>query len=436
MKVAQIHSSDSGGGAETVVRRHHRQLRNLGHESFLLVGRKTGDDPQTAEIPFRAGPKGFLRTARWLERKTGLQNLYSPSFRRLEEQFPFVPDVLHFHSLHGVESFSELAVLSSLSAKIPTVVSMHDLWLMTGHCGHPLDCRRWQEGCGRCPDLTLYPAVQRDATAWNFRRKKRTFARCSAHVIVPSRWMKRQVESSPVLGDFPVTVVPNPVDTELFRPGDSKKELHGISNSDRTVIMAAQHLNDPNKGVSDGIAVLNSVDMAQLRVILVGHGAGEIAKRLSSPTCVLPFTSAAEVLADYYRMADVALMPSRGETFGLVAAEAMACGTPVVATAVGGLTDVVGENEGGILVPRGDIDAMGKALRMLLGDERLRQKHSEAGRTRMVELFRSELHTDRCVSVYSEAMAGSRKRSSTFGDAISDLGSHPVGDRNVSATRG
>lgn len=406
MKIIQITGSDVGGGAETVVREHHHELHKQGHEAQLLVGRKQTDDPATTQIPFVRGPKGILRTARWLQRNTGLQNLYSPGFRALESSFAFTPDVLHFHSLHGVESFAELAVVRRLSRKYPTLISLHDLWLMTGHCGHPLTCPRWKTGCGKCPDLTLYPAISRDATRLNFIRKRRVFRGANVALIVPSTWLAQQTRESPILKHLPVNVVPNPIDVATFCPGpaDELRQQHGIRPSDRTVILVAQHLTNPFKGIEDGIAVLNQTTNENLKVILVGGAAEQVAARIKHPSVILPYTSSKQEVASYYRMADVLLMPSRGETFGLVAAEAMACGTPVIAFQVGGLQDVIGDNEGGILIPGRDIAAMAAAVDKLLTEETVRRQLATTGRERAAAAFPLSRHTETCVELYQHAL--------------------------------
>ncbi|MCS7469425.1 glycosyltransferase [Stieleria sp. ICT_E10.1] len=406
MNIIQVTGTDVGGGAEVVVRQHHAELTCQGHNVQLLVGRKQTDDPATTQIPFRRGPKGILRTARWLQRNAGLQNLYSPGFRALEDSFAFTPDVIHFHSLHGVDSFAELSVLKRLCRKYPSVMSLHDLWLMTGHCGHPLGCPRWKTGCGKCPDLTLYPAVSRDATRLNFWRKRRLFRNLPTRLIVPSHWLMDQVRQSPILKHLPIDVVPNPVDIDAFQPAlnDNLKQQLNLAATDPTVILVAQHLDNPFKGIQDAVAVLNSITIPNLKVILVGGAANEVSQLIDHPCVVLPFTQSKQELATYYATADVLLMPSRGETFGLVAAEAMACGTPVVAFEVGGLADVIGDNIGGTLIPDRDRAAMAQAVEQLLCDNAMHEKKSAAGRDRAVRHFRLERHTQRCLTLYERAI--------------------------------
>lgn len=405
MNITQISGCDVGGGAETVVKLHHLQLQREGHTSQLLVGRKESNDPTTVQIPFVAGPKGIQRSTRWIQRNVGLQNLYSPSFRKLENSFQSVPDVLHFHSLHGADSFAELSVVRKLSKKYPTVVSLHDLWLMTGHCGHPLDCPRWKTGCGKCPDLTIYPSIPHDVTRINHWRKRRTFRDCNFNLVVPSSWLAQQVAQSPVVGHMPVSVVPNPVDTEVFSPGDTAalKHKHGIGPTDITVMMVAQHLTSPFKGIDKGIESLNLISNPNVKVILVGHAAKDVCTQLTSPAIILPFTKRSSELANYYRMADLLLMPSQGETFGLVAAEAMACGTPVIAFEVGGLTDVIPNEEIGILIPRNDVRLMAKAVTTLLNDANRRNTIAENATTWVTTEFNLSRHTGLMLSIYESA---------------------------------
>ena len=407
MNIVQVHGADYGGGAESVVRLHHQELLRSGHAAELVLGRCSGKLEKAKQLHYVRGPMGFRRAARWMESVFGLQNIYSPSFRALEKNFDGTPEVVHLHSLHGVENYAELNVLKRISQRFPTVVSLHDLWLMTGHCGHPLECERWKTGCGKCPDLTLYPPISRDATAWNFRRKQRAFAKCKLNLIVPSEWLKTQVMASPILSQFPVTVIHNPVDTQTFRPKEAStaRSRHNIASSDRVVLMVAQHLTNPYKGIELGVECLNASQTDQLKVILVGNAAKQVSEQINAPCLVLPFTNKAAELAEYYRMADVLLMPSRGETFGLVAAEAMACGTAVVAARIGGLLDVLGNDEGGILARRTAPD-MAAAVDQLLNDDALRQRKAIAGRQRCEELFSPSVHTNACLELYKNAMTG------------------------------
>src|SRR5207249_2562667 len=117
----------------------------------------------------------------------GREDFRFPGTRELLSLTPEPPDVFHAHNLHG--GYFDLRLLPALSRRSPFVLTLHDAWLLSGHCAHSLDCERWLGGCGACPDLSLYPAVKRDATAQNWQQKRRIYADARLHVATPSRWL-------------------------------------------------------------------------------------------------------------------------------------------------------------------------------------------------------------------------------------------------------
>jgi glycosyltransferase involved in cell wall biosynthesis len=108
--------------------------------------------------------------------------------------------------------------------------------------------------------------------------------------------------------------------------------------------------------------------------------------------------------------ADLFLLPSETESFGLAALEAMACGVPVIASAVGGLPEVIPEGEVGFLCPLGDVEAMAVAARRLLGDAALHRRLSRAARRLAETRYRVEPAVDRYVTVYRRALGDSLRR--------------------------
>ncbi len=109
-----------------------------------------------------------------------------------------------------------------------------------------------------------------------------------------------------------------------------------------------------------------------------------------------------EELAQYYSAAQIAVVPSLYEGFGIPAAEAMACGTPVIATTGGALPEVVGD--AGILVPPRSADALAAAIKQLLNDKQARQRMSDAGRKRVKDNFNWQQAARRTLEVYQEVL--------------------------------
>jgi len=109
-------------------------------------------------------------------------------------------------------------------------------------------------------------------------------------------------------------------------------------------------------------------------------------------------------LPDVLRDADLFLLPSQTESFGLAALEAMACGVPVIASAVGGLPEVVADGETGLLLPVGDVEGLAQAAVALLTDEPRRRRMSVAARRRAENLFRPGPAVERYLEVYARTL--------------------------------
>ncbi|MCD6358090.1 MAG: glycosyltransferase family 4 protein [Thermoproteales archaeon] len=148
------------------------------------------------------------------------------------------------------------------------------------------------------------------------------------------------------------------------------------------------------KGLTVLLKALSLLKDLDLTLVVVGEGplrpsAEALARRLAIEDRVMFLGSINEwELPGVYRSADVVAVPSLyGEAFGIVALEAMATGRPVVASRVGGLSELVIGGETGVLVPPGDPEALAEALRTLYEDEELRAQMGRRGRARILELY-------------------------------------------------
>lgn len=382
-KIVSVNTADEGGGAERMARDLFEGYRRHGRESWLIVGRKAGDDAHV--MPFwrsphldyrpldRWWPKTRRRLAKWYGARAGLEDFHFPHSHRLRKITGSLPDLVHLHNLHG--GYFDLSAIIQLRKKIPVVWTLHDCWPLTGHCAYPVNCDRWRTGCGRCPDLTLYPAVRRDATARNWRRKQEIFRRTKLHVAAPSRWLLDRLPGS-ILERAVVEsrCIPNGVDLECFSPGcrdAARRELGLPPDEDILLYAAYQAATNPYK---DGPTVLRAAERLgaerrsrRLRLVLLGERRAPVV-RGGVTVEGLPFEASRSRVAQYYRASDLVLHAANEEAFGLVVVEAMACGRPVVATAVGAIPELFRDGVDGLRVPKGDDAAMAAACRTLLDD--------------------------------------------------------------------
>jgi N-acetyl-alpha-D-glucosaminyl L-malate synthase BshA len=197
-----------------------------------------------------------------------------------------------------------------------------------------------------------------------------------------------------------IEAIPNFVDLSEYSPNRAYKDRAAFAKPDEKILVHISNFR-PVKRVFDVVRILDRVTRECPAVLLmVGEGperssAQALARRLGIHDRVR-FLGTQESVEEIVGMADVFLLPSELESFGLSALEAMACGVPVVGSDAGGLPEVVQHSETGFLLPVGDVEGMSaRTLEILKNDERRREMGS-AGRRRAESLFGA----DRIVSQY------------------------------------
>lgn len=401
LRIAQISTADIAGGAERVAFDLFTEYRKRGHVSRLAVGRKRSTDPDVVEIqsekapdltsrllwslhanltPFKhtslGGQARFLLSFyahdwTWRERQLGWESFHHPGSRQLLALLPEKPDLLHAHNLHG--NYFDLRRLPNLSRKLPVFVTMHDSWLLSGHCAHSIECDRWKIGCGSCPDLTLFPAISRDATAFNFRRKRRIYEQSRLYVSAPSRWLLNKLPASMLsVAAVESRVVPNGIDLGVWKPGDrdvARSELN-LSRESVVIMAAGNHLRTSSN--KDYATLSQALHLAikrceQIPIVCLLFGDDSPEKKIGiSVIRSLPFERDRHVVARYYRAADIFVHAAKADTFPNAVLEAMACGTPVVATAVGGIPEQIEDGITGFLTKPRDPTSMADRLEHLI----------------------------------------------------------------------
>ena len=426
MKILQVSMADRLGGAERVAWNLFDAYRQDGHQSWLAVGRRFLGDPDVFEIRNDAAASGVRRAA-WRsyhavqpyyrtsglakrvarlshriavpegvrDRARGIEDFNFPGSVRLLNLPPERPDILHLHNLHG--GYFDLRELPRLCAAVPAIITLHDAWLMAGHCAHSLGCERWRTGCGQCPDLSIYPAIRRDATAENWARKREIFSRCRLHVAAPSQWLldrARQSMLAPAMIEG--RVIPNGVDQSIFRPV-SKSEARRQLGLPLDALIITATAADVANSFKDFPTLLTAAarlspdsHLPPVRIIALGRAArDEVAG--STPVHYMPPTDDQQRLAACYAAADVYVHAARADTFPNSVIEALSCGTPVIATAVGGIPEQIrawpDHAATGVLTAPGDASDLAAAITRLLADEPLRRTMSHRAAINARERF-------------------------------------------------
>lgn len=407
--ILQVSAADGGGGAERVARDLCTVYGRRGLRSWLAVGTKRTAAADVLEIPrprthvpwawlcwglyTRLAPlesrmqwvkplREGLHTAAlgWaeLERTWGREDFNHPGSRHLLQLPPQQPDIVHAHNLHG--GYFDLRVLRNLSRRVPVVLTLHDAWLLSGHCAHPFACERWRTGCGQCPDLTIEPPIRRDATAYNWQRKQAIYGRSRLFIATPCRWLMNMVEQSVLaVAALDKRVIPHGVDLTVFCPGDGQfaRRALGLPLDAQILLFTANSIRRNQwKNYHMLRQAVEHVAMRQSKpVLFVALGEDAPAEQLGPAEIrFVPYQSDPAVVARYYRAADAYIHAARADTFPNVVLEAMACALPVVATAVGGIPEQVEDGITGFLVPPGDSGAMADRVAELLTNDDLRRR--------------------------------------------------------------
>lgn len=437
LRLLTVTPSDAGGGAEGTAKRLHEAMLSRGVDAWMaLVASRTGT-PRTLRIPntrYRgpwaravleaagladpaappaqpAALQRALRVAaeplRFARVATGLEDFDFPATRRLADLPPERPDVLHLHNLHG--SYFDVRRLPELSRDVPTILTLHDAWMLTGHCVQPMECPGWRVACRTCPYLSRPVAIRHDRAAANNAIKRRALEGGLVHLAVPSRWLAEMAEAAGHAALVAETrVIPNGVDTSVFAPGDrpAARAALGLPPDATVVLFAAQSASMAEfKGFEVLAAALPSIaaGLPGREVVLVALGGGDGGTRALPGTVVrVPFVDDPALVARHYQAADLYLHPSRAESFGLTVLEAMACGVPAVASRVGGIPEVVEEGVSGLLFEVGDPGELARAALRLLGDEPLRARFAAAGAERARTVFPFERQVDSYLRWYEE----------------------------------
>ena len=313
-------------------------------------------------------------------------------------------DVVHLHTV--ADWFDVPRWLEMLPRRIGVVISLHDMWHVTGGCFLYRGCDRYaNQTCDPCPILK-WPANRFLAKAAHS-RKLQTYRHCGARMVANSQWLAGIAGTSPIAKACGgVRVIPPGIDTTVFKPQDKnlcRKHL-GLPADAFVVVTGGASLTDANKNVPWLFEQLSHLpDLGGMVVVAFGEGAVAVPDGLN-----VRFTGGIRERADLARLfaaADVFVSASLMETYGLTLVESMACGTPVVAFRVGGIPEAALDGQGAILSASQDAVALTEAIIKLRNSAQLREGLGETGRVVVHVRNRLSFFSAAFVEIYRECIS-------------------------------
>lgn len=369
MRPLLLSTYDRGGGAALAALRLHRGLRAAGADSQMLVQFRSGHDigtigPRNSLDHLRAA-MGAIAERQRLRNYTLRSKDFSPHW--LSSGVPgrvraLAPDVVHLHWV----SYGQLSIEDIARLNAPIVWTMHDMWPFTGGCHYSAGCARFLESCGACPALSSN--TQRDLSRTIWQRKKSAWDRLNMQIVAPSRWLADCARKSSLFNGRDVTVIPNMLDTDLFKPNDQvmMRRLFNLPEGKRLVLFGAvQSLITDRKGAKHLLAALEQLrTLTQEPVELVVFGQSGPVAGIDFPLPVHYMGSFADEtsLAALYSAVDLVVTPSMEDNLPNVAMEALACGRPCVAFDIGGLPDLIEHERSGYLAWPGDAEDLARGM--------------------------------------------------------------------------
>ncbi len=408
MKVVHLNNADiTGGAARAAFRIHKSLIKNGLHSRMWVNDAKSGDYTVN-------GPNGKLRKAFAQFRrhsvypimqtmKTQNSILHSPAilhsaWGKLINNSEV--DIAHLHWIGG-----EMASISDIGKiKKPVVWTLHDMWAFCG-AEHVSWDQRWRDGYTKLNR----PSEDRglDINRWTWKRKLKHWKN-PIHIVAPSEWLADCARSSQIMHDWPVTMIPNCLDTDVWRPVEKKiaRKLLGLPIDEPLIAFGSYGANSQyHKGfdlLAQALSHLCELN-ENAELVIFGQPTPKKKLKLGFPVNFMGHLYDDLTLRVLYSAVDVLVVPSRKEAFGQTAAEAQSCGTPVVAFEIGGLSDIVKHKNTGYLAAPFDTEDLADGIRWILSNDAI-ESISEKARKRSVQKFSYDIVSEQYKVLYKSLL--------------------------------
>lgn len=315
-------------------------------------------------------------------------------------------DILHLHLVHNILDLNYLPIITRLK---PTVITLHDPFFLGGHCVHHFDCNKWQTHCEDCPYLNEPFPLKRDYSALNYELKKQAIQNSQITAIVASKWMENKVKKSPIWKDKKIYYLPFGIDQKIFRSEDIKLAKRRLHIKEDNLVLMFRADNGPYKGLDIIKKALSSIKDSK-KITLITTDKKGLLEEYKNKFKILEYGWVSDdiILSNLYQACDIFLMPSRQETFGMMAIEAMSCGKMVLAIKGKGtaVPDVIGSPNYGIAVEE---EEYGAELERLLNNPKEIKIRGEKSLELARKNFSKEVYVNGIIKIYKEIILNHKK---------------------------
>ena len=420
MKVSHFNTNDEIGGAARACSRLHRALVKSGCDSRLFVLNKVGSDNRTERVTrsswyseARQQFSGALLNAILYYYRS--EEGFSYEFRAASAPTSALLDraagsqIINLHYTRGLVTSGQAARIAKVTGA-RVVMTMMDMSPITGGCHYMRSCTNYQRQCGACPEIRSDFSYDVTRRAW--RTRKRSYTAMAPTIVACNRWSRDRARESSLLGDARCEVIPLAIEIDVFRPiaRATAREVLGLPENARIIFCGALKLGQTRKGFDSLVDAFNRLPskldaqrVAGNPVVILTAGNGDFARDIPLPFKHLHLGLLGDdrSLALAYSAADVFVSPSLQDAGPMMVNESLACGTPVVAYAIGTAADHVEQGANGWIAKLGDADELAHGLAQILDTndpERLRIRSRDVA----VESFSPDRVARKYLDLYND----------------------------------
>jgi glycosyltransferase involved in cell wall biosynthesis len=276
----------------------------------------------------------------------------------------------------------------------------------TGGCHYDCGCGHFANSCGNCPQLGSDNPKDLSHRIWQ--RKAKAFSHMDSsrmHFVTPSRWLGKEIGRSTLAGRFPRSVIPYGLDLNDFAPRDRAacRDILGLPLESKVLLFVADGLENKRKGFALFAAALAALPSdVPFAMLSVGRNKPDMA--IDVPWIHVGSVNNDRQMSVIYSAADIFIIPSLEDNLPNTVLEAMACGTPALGSAVGGIPDMIRPGVTGMLVPPKNVEALVCTIMQLLRDpEQLGEMRLNCRRIALEE-YSLDLQAYRYSRLYAEVL--------------------------------
>ncbi len=399
MKIAEVNYTDLPGrifnGYDL-----HLALIEQGMEAVQIVRSKQSRTESVIQLDIDVNRHAAMRI---YEYEHSVSNLIYPYGKQIAGLIDSLGvDIAHYHILHlGVASLFDYLLM----LKCDSVWTIHDPWVTTGNCVHPLSCDKWLTSCHDCDRLNE-PGFEMagDGVSAMWQCKREVFAKINPHIVVSTEWMKSRLERSPLTSHFDkIHVIPFGVKS-VIDDIQRKHEAKCAFGVDGLTVVGFRAEDNPVKGCSyiyDALRAIKGRYAGRIFVMVVGNGSVPDDIKSDFSVAELGFADS-ETMNEFYKVCDIFLMPSLAESFGLMAVEAMAMSDTVVCFKDTVLEEITASPDCGVAVEYESSDKLAEAIAHLLDNTDEVRLRGITGREHVMNNYMFGDYVDRHVKLYEQ----------------------------------